>query len=605
MNRLVVFCAVAVLFSACNFGFMDKNNDGIKDPSVIKTETTTFKDVEIRKVYKYASAEATAGTLQYIEQYWVETPESDSRRVDQIQRFSASGVLEYTKIYTFTDTDTDTDTDPLLGKVESYALYGSNNKLQYFSEYEYCEVTVNAEPQTRLLAQHEYTSTEPSALMRKSSLLFQYEDSGKAAGQIKGAAYFGPDSDPSKFIECSLWYFLPDSELWNMKVSSITKPSSLVAPSIMSVLEAKSGFTGVSTPTDIVGPKSDIAKFGLPSAPVLAMPTFSDLKETQYSFQYKDDKGSSVIDFNSSWYPQEVARKDSRLSEIVRIRLVHDTKGRITSKKTFYGSTLALQIDVSYDNNSRPLEISASGAAMTLPVSLALDWNESNLLNTIIFSTGKTALQYFVFSYKEGFSLPSSPNFERLFSIDPFSLVEDLFVTLNNFMESEVVISHYDIGADHKVDSDKPEGDDTLLQTFVFSLEEDIGAKITVYKPSINAETGKKVESLIEANINGTYSITYTNGLASKITASNAKGEEVWAREFGYSSDFFTSLVESVDIPNAEDLQNLADSAVSLYETRVPASAKTLAENATLNSAEYLKSLAEDSYIDLLLDILF
>lgn len=606
MKRFFVFAAVMLaVLTSCDFSFMDKDDDsgGPASTAYTKVEKTTYAEVEVQESWWYPSDTATEGTLKYTEYWWVDSAApAPSRRVSQIDRVNAAGSLSESRSFTYTED----------GDLASASYYGYSNGLpvlKYTFSYEYETITVSGSPTLLLTAQHKFDASDK----RTDSWLYQWSESGDSAGKLEATAYFS--SNETEFDDASRWYFLPDSDSWNMRITSVNGDSKLVSPDSVSVPSVScardvtastsvlpSGFrakSALSTPDSLTVPSLSMPSYG-------AIEGMTDGRALTFAFSYEDGFGTGTVDLDSDWYPVSVSRSDKRLEEALRVELERDDEYRITSKKSYYGDTLALQVDVDWGGTGAlagfPTRVETSGAALVTPMEYDLVWNADNLPERIEISLNNTKLYYFAFEYDADISLPEA-DIARPRSIDPFNLVTDLFGTLEDFLNSSVTVRLYETGDDNEVGTD-----DIPSQYFVFApVADPAGLRVSVYKPGV----GDAADEL-----NGWYQIVWEDGLAASISAWRPKkdGEtadvEVWFKEFGYGADFFAEIASEISIPDAaglsDMLSDLQTELGSLYETKLPEEARDYIEGpASVEAEEYLEAFASDFQTDFFLSLLF
>ncbi len=607
MKRFFVFAAVMLaVLTSCDFSFMDKDDDsgGPASTAYMKIVPTTYAEVEVQESWWYPSDTATEGTLKYTEYWWVDSAApAPSRRVSQIDRVNAAGSLSESRSFTYTEA----------GDLASASYYGYSNGLpvlKYTFSYVYETITVSGSPTLLLTAQHKFDASDA----RTDSWLYQWSESGDSAGKLEATAYFLGTG--SEFDDASRWYFLPESDSWNMRITSVNGDSKLVSPDSVSVPSVSCArAVTASTPalpadfrtkTDL---STMLSSFDNPS---LSMPSYGAIegmtgeRKPAFAFSYEDGFGTGTVDLDSDWYPVSVSRNDKRLEEALRVELERDDEYRITSKKSYYGDTLALQVDVDWGGTGAPAgfptRVETSGAALVTPMEFDLVWNPVNLPERIEISLNNTKLYYFAFEYDADISLPAA-DIARPRSIDPFNLVTDLFGTLEDFLDSSVTVRLYETGADNKVGTDDRES-----QYFVFApVADPAGLRVSVYKPGV----GDAADEL-----NGWYQIVWEDGLAASISAWRPKkdGEtadvEVWFKEFGYGADFFAEIASEISIPDAAELSDMLSDLQtelgSLYETKLPEEARDYIEGpASVEAEEYLEAFASDFQTDFFLSLLF
>jgi len=403
---------------------------------------------------------------------------------------------------------------------ERHAFYNTADELQYYEDHYITAAKTmllayyNASNELRWYRVFTYngetfeTITEyDGADARQWSRRYEYGDGSEVpATTVINAASFAADGTPSG---CAMYEF--DS---SDRVSFLTSYGGVsCAVAGLSVAKSASSATARSATRAIAPLKvpGEIA-YAVPSIPDAA--ALSALGVSGYAYWNYDAFGSSELSMDKDWYPVRVARVDSRVAKTVSMELAWSAGHRIIRKKSYYGSTLALDVSMEYTDDGYPLKASTSGAAMLLPLDYELVYAGGVPARLNVSSNG-SLLQWFKYEYT-GAALPTS--FPAIRGIDPFALLDGL-------AKSSLVIEHYD-------------GDDLLIETFTFISN----PATAVLKLEVENATGDS---------NGYYEAAYEGELIASLKAFNASGMEQWEYSYGYAEamDDAAALAGAVGIP--------------------------------------------------------
>lgn len=391
---------------------------------------------------------------------------------------------------------------------ERHAFYNSADELQYYEDHYITAAKTmllayyNASNELRWYRAFTYNGETfetiaeyDGADARQWSRRYQYGNGTDAPlTAIAKAASFASDGTPTG---CAVYDEFDSSDRASF-MTSYGGVSCAVAG--LSVAKAAPGVAARST-------TRAIAPLKVPVAPVYAVPPIPDspaldtLGVSGYTYWNYDSYGTSELSMDEDWYPVRVARVDSRVAETVSMELSWSAGHRISRKMSYYGSTLALDVSMTYNDDGYPVQASTSGAAMLLPLDYELVY-ENGVPARLNVSSNGSLLQWFKYEYT-GAALPASLSAIR--GIDPFALLDDL-------AESELTIEHYD-------------GDDNRIETFEFLAAGD-DFRVNV-RDSDNA-------------LNGYYLASYdAGGKIASLSAYDGADSLQWNNSYSY-----TDLVE-------------------------------------------------------------
>lgn len=482
--------AIAALVLSCDFGFLGGLESGGPDEALTLT------------VEPFAGGERllwsrSDGTLAYYEDHYTE-----SGRTVQLQRYAADGTFRYGYLYQYDGN----------GHKTLAAYYDAASALRWYQAFMIQDglIVASAEFDAAGAPQwgrrYEYGGGATAGKPLKSARF-------DAAGLLSGGAEYAYDLSGREELVTA--YGESDA----MGARALAPPAQLSAASAARVAR------NLAAPLKL--------NFIMPSVPVgYAFPdmpaNFASLPVAGYGYTFYDEHGSSYVELRADWYPLKVSRTDDRIDRAVAVEAAWDASNRLIGKKSWYGSTLALELSLSYDASGYPASLSASGAAMLLPLRYDLSYAESGVRVPVRLnvSSGGALLQYFTYRYEglDGIVLPSNP--EELRSLDPFAF-------LDGFAEAVVSIDHYD-------------GDDTLIETFSFSRD---GSSLRV-----DVKDGAGA-------LSGYYLASYDpDGRMASLGSYNAAGLELWSNAFGYADAVrLGELLGAQAAPELERLGRLAE----------------------------------------------
>ena len=520
MKHLGVILAVCMVFSlSCSFDFLDDKKELASSGDLIE-EKTSSDEVQL---VKWKNID---GILQYYEeQYFVD---DGSRNIDQIQRYSSSGSLQYTYWYKYNPS----------GLMEMACLYNSADVL--VSSFVY---TFAADNKIETQAEYYYTHTDPSEATAhlKGALSFTFAGSGSAAGKVNSAASFDGAAEMDGTVG---YFFIPGSDKWNVELTYGAKGSALVGFPETGYPAREIISAGVITSGTVESHgRIELSLPDLPTPPTLDIPQLPDsgMSPTGYRFAYYDGDASIKIALNADRYPVSVVRSgDSKLAgKTMQVELAYDGEHRIVRKTTRYGSTMALNLEIEYDVDNYPLEITTTGKAMMAPLSYLIEYQPDHSLERISVSLSDTPVQYFTFDGVD----PLSPGDIR--TIDPFAIFDGLFT-------AGAVIKHYTAAND-------------LLETFT-AESVDGGPKIVVNEPTDEGEPGGET--------NGYYLFSRDGDFTHTISAFSDDGKEVSSTDFSLPSPVTDTYDDATGT-----VGGIPDQFGRLFETYTPVILADAAEN--------------------------
>jgi len=356
------------------------------------------------------------------------------------------------------------------------ANYSASNELRWYHVFTY-----NVDGHIETMAEYD------EADVRQWSRRYEYGNGVPVpAATVVKAASFDGNGTPSG---CVIYEFDPSN-----RVSFLTSYGGVsCAIAGLSVAKATTNTAARFTPRTIAPLKMPVEiLYEVPSIDT----ALSTLEKSGYTYWNYDTFGTSELSMDKDWYPVRVARDDDQLEKTVSMELAWNDSQQITRKKSYYGSTLALDVSITYNDDDYPLKVTTSGAALLLPLEYEFVY-ESRIPARLNVSSNGSLLQWFKYEYT-GAVLPGSVSAIR--GIDPFALLDDL-------VKSELKIFHYD-------------GDDTLVETFEF-LADDADFRVNVRAP--------------DDSLNGYYLASYdAEGMIASLSAYDGSGLQ-WNNSYSYT----------------------------------------------------------------------
>lgn len=435
---------------ACNFDFLQNADLGLEENGYVTEEAIPGG---IR--YKHFTG---SDVLKYYEDHYL----TDNRCV-QIQRYSAQGQLQYTYAFAY-------DGD---GRKSLMAYFDAASQLIWYQTFTYSD--------TELASITEYKAGE----IRQWVRLYDYDNTNPEEPLLTLHAVFNSDlSLAGGFI---IGYDA-GSPRQKTVYGSMTPTRGLINASSRALLD-------LDLPA-LPDPAS------LPGVPTQAM--LEALGISSRTFWFYDEFGTSEIQLDKDWYPLQVSRTDTRIAKTASLQLEWEA-GRIKRKKSFYGTTLALDLTLAYTASGLPKTISSRGAALLLPLDYTFTYADTGLPEKIEVSNSGNLLQYFELSYSG--DVPDLAGVQQR-GIDPFAW--------NDLLDQAgLTISHYD-------------GDNRLIQSFSAAKVDDT-LRIEVRNP--------------DSSLNGYYSLAYdVNGRAASLTAFDASAVRQWSYEYSYAESDLIAL---------------------------------------------------------------
>ncbi|MBU0927994.1 MAG: hypothetical protein KKA67_09615 [Spirochaetes bacterium] len=443
--------ALTMLLASCNFNFLGDADLSVSEDALRVVES------EIPGGVRYSYYDSS-DTLQYYEDRY-----SADGRVTQSERHAANGDLRYAYLYRY-----DAGGNKILT-----AYYDSSKALRWFQAYSFAG--------DRLETIAEYDAA--SALQWSRRYAYGDGTSGPL-GELVRSASFNAAGEPT----AGSVYRYDGGRAFLM-----------TAYGGVSVAAAGASVSGSAQASRSLG---DFAEPTTPAYSVPAIPSddaFAAIGVSSYACWLRDAYGETQVSLDSAWYPTRVVREDSRLPDgkDVSVTIEWDSNRRISRKKSYYGSTLAFDVAMSYTPEGYPLRASTSGAALLLPLDYALAYEAGRPVRLDVQSAG-TTLQWFEYAY----SGPPAPlSLEEARTVDPFAFLDGLAT-------AGLKIRHYD-------------GDDALVETIEFTAE-GTGLRLNVYDAS--------------GVLNGYYLAAYSgDSLIASLSSYDSAGAKHWGYEYGYA----------------------------------------------------------------------
>ncbi|HAW85398.1 MAG: hypothetical protein A2087_06910 [Spirochaetes bacterium GWD1_61_31] len=368
---------LTLLLPACDFGFLNTPHDN-SDASLRVEESAI--DGGIR--YQYFDGDS----LKYYEDHFI----TDSL-TNQVQRFNAAGVLQYSYLYQYDGNDHKTLT----------AYYDAANQLVWYQASHYSAGLVSA------VAEYDAANL----LQWAARYAYGLDIAQPEYNQVTMYARFdGTGNLVSGF-----------TQTWEAAEQPLLKTEYQAAAD-------RSRSRGLLSLTAPAAPAADT----LP-----AMPAPADLVAlgvVAYTYNLYDTNGATELCFNADWYPTSLRRVDSRIDNIpVKVELEWDGT-RIARKTSHYGAIMALDVAVEYDAGGFPNLFRTSGAALLLPLDYAIVYDANRVPTRLNVSSNDALLHYFVIGYGgPGISLAV----DAVRGFDPFAFTAALD-------SAELDIAHYD-----------------------------------------------------------------------------------------------------------------------------------------------------------------
>jgi hypothetical protein len=518
-----LIAAGTLLLASCSWNVADKASD----LSNVKITTVTETGLSVEK-----SSVLHDGVLNSYEIKFID--DTTKRSVDQIQKYTSFGTLVSTRKFV-------RGAD---GRVTVAAYYNDSSSLYYFDVYTY-------DADGFVTGKYRYDASGSLVWAH----LYAARASGTAKGQLESAASF----DKAAVLDGGVRYYFIDTETyasktWNMEASYGTKAGDVAG----SAAAENPSAGAVNSTTLTAEAKLSLAAPAQPTIPSLTIPsdfTASSLSKAGYRFSFDDTYGNTTLSVGTDWYPTSGIRTDSRLGAALSAKLVRDSAGRITTQSTYYGSTLALKVDIVYDGTTWfPVSVTTTGAAMMLPLTYAIAYQPANhAVESITVKSENTPLVVLKYSYTTELPAQTAASVKDM---DPFAFIGAL-------VKSEAVIYHY-----------KGDGK-TLVESFTPVVSKDAGGTATGVEVKVNLP---KADGTAGGDYNGSYVINYNAaGQCVSLQSKDKTGAVQWTQN--------TASVSAVWPALAGAAKGVADASVSfgpLLDSFLPAGVSSSTEASAL-----------------------
>lgn len=486
-KTLCLLIVSLALFGSCKWNLSSSGGD-ISD---VKVTTVTETAETVEKASVFHDGALNSYEIRYIDN-------ASARTIGQIQKYDAKGNL--LGIWKYARSG---------GFVNLAAYYSASASLAFFYVY-------TCDTNGFVTGTYYYDASQSLQWSR----LFAPRASGTAKGKLETAASFNSAGS----IDGGLKYYFIDtaslaSATWNVEVSYGSNAPNLVGGASASNPAAGS----VNVQSLQAEAQQSVSLPSTPALPSLSLPSdfsASGLAKSGYRFSIDDSYGNSTVAVGSDWFPVSGTRTDSRLGAAVTAKLTRDSSGRITDESTYYGSTLALQVDIAYDGSTWfPVSVSTTGKAMLVPLSYKIAYrSSSHAVDTVAVYSGDTCLRVLKYSYPTEPSAQSSPSGKNM---DPFGF-------LGSLLSSGVTILDY-----------KGDGT-TLVETFTSAPVRDsnnvlTGVTVTVNLPKADGSAG--------GDYNGSYLVGYdSSGTCDSLQAKDRNGNVLWSQNISSLTGAWASM---------------------------------------------------------------
>ena len=143
--------------------------------------------------------------------------------------------------------------------------------------------------------------------------------------------------------------------------------------------------------------------------PVIPAFSLSGMSIVDWTLFTYDSYGFFSIKFDSSNYPLELYREDSRMSRAVTAEIEYYSGHVPKSKVIKLGNETALSIDLAYNSGGYLSRIDTEGSALLLPLSYAIDYKSDNSPEVVSVYQSDVKLMYFVYDSEPSGSLAAHP----------------------------------------------------------------------------------------------------------------------------------------------------------------------------------------------------
>ncbi len=448
-SKIIGMLFLAAMLASCTFSFLEVGDISIPEDQLVCTITDIVPD---GKMYSYSTK---AGVLQYyVEHYY-----TAGGKEKQQQKYSSAGVLQYSYLYEY----------DAAGNQSFAAYYDATNTLGWYRVSTYTGALVESI--------REFNGANALQWTKRYSY-----GTDTLAEKVLGLAAFDGSDTLTDYTQYEYTTFKNEIK------PSITRVYGKTAATVKASSRALVSLTRPTTPT-----------LTIPAMPDAA--AYTALGALSYTYYYYDENGESEIVMDKDWYPQKITRTDGRVAKPVSMQLTWGTDHRISRKSSYYGTTLALDVALTYDSVSGyPTKAVTTGAMLLLPLEYEIIYDTSQIPTRLNVSSDGKLLQWFEYKYT-GPSLPLTLTAIR--SVDPFAMFDEL-------VKAQLEILHYN-------------GDNILLETFQFLAD---GNNIR-----LNVLDAAKANA-----INGYYLGAYdVEGRVASLTSHSADGTQLWSNSYSYA----------------------------------------------------------------------
>jgi hypothetical protein len=470
---LMAMLALVALFFSCNFDF-DGNDDLNTEPELIEVRTDFTGGYRIE--WFLPGTGGAADVLQRYEDHFV----TGDRDV-QVQYFNAAGAIQHTYLYQWTGED-----NTLI------AYFDAANALVWYRAMAYTDGLVDV--------MREYDASASLQWARR----YVYGGGADDAGLTLSALYA---SDLS-LQEATVTLYVDDLPSKETSYAAAEAIDEAVAPRT-----AVSGATGGPAPRAYLALTAPVP----PAMPVLVLPDAETivLPVTGYRFWFYDSMGTTELAFSPSWYPLSVARSDdSRIPEDISVELEYDDANIPVEKRIYYGSHLALDAVVTYDEDGFPLTLATTGEALVAPLSYDVVYDDNKYVTRLNVTTAEGALlHYFTYDTEDFPDVPVTLDAAESF---------DIFGFYDGLLGADLYIHHYD-------------GDGVEVERFhAYAAEGGSGVRIDVEDPADDYA------------VNGYFLALYdADGQRVSFASYSAAGLENWSYAYAYGADYDAIVAEA------------------------------------------------------------
>lgn len=545
---VLTLAAVFALGTSCSFDFGDDGKD-ITPPG--DEANWTYETVRYTGTVAETAVdvEVTKATCDGVFKYTTEAYIDSDGHVYQMQQYDAAGALESVESYAYAQagdplawrqvsrTDWSVETDPPVAATLTVYGYGAEAAVETETVY---ELSVDA-ANPSWCARYEMDETATPPLYEASLWTADSLDLAEPLPELVSVRGWLTESD----TESAHWNFAADYRRSGGS-ASLSMPEQ-PKPCVMVPETASTDAIDPATLADVSALYHGAIALTAVTDPGYAVPVLPDPAapgiDAEYYGIYEAESAvrTTELAFDGDWYPTSMVRTDDRLPASLTIEADWDENHRITEKRTFVGSTLALSIGIERDDDGYPTTIETGGEGLTVPLDYGFVYADGthNLERITFGAEGVGTLQSLAFEFKGGapVTLPSL-SAEGLKSFDPFAF-------MNEILTNELVIKHYD-------------GSDNVVE--LFGIESDAsGVTATVYDAKLTADLADDV-------VTGSYVASWASEGApvASLAALDEDGDEIWSYSYDYGDAIATAAEDA--IPAGFDLSALdAESQLSAF----------------------------------------